>query len=351
MRGEMSEKTEKPTAKKIRDARKKGLVAISRDLNAAILLSTSMIIIFVSISFVAKSLKKMAEKCLLMISSEITEFYIIDLLKEGFKFLLIILIPFVLIISISIVFLFILQAGFRFNLSNLSIRMERIDFIAGIRRIISLKSLVESIKSAMKALVCSLVFIIILKKYIREIILSVDLVPSSIGMLIEKLSSGIVVKILIVFFAIAVVDVLYQRWDYLKGLRMSKEEVRQEFKQEEGDPIIRSKRKQLYEEIAVRDITKDIAKADVVIVNPCTVAVALCYEQHKMNAPVVLAKGIKQMAQRIKEIARQHNIPIIEDKELAHKLIRINVGDEIPENLYEQVAKIYQIIYELMEKI
>jgi len=132
---------------------------------------------------------------------------------------------------------------------------------------------------------------------------------------------------------------------------MSKEEVRQEFKQEEGDPIIRSKRKQLYEEIAVRDITKDIAKADVVIVNPCTVAVALCYEQHKMNAPVVLAKGIKQMAQRIKEIARQHNIPIIEDKELAHKLIRINVGDEIPENLYEQVAKIYQIIYELMEKI
>lgn len=149
----------------------------------------------------------------------------------------------------------------------------------------------------------------------------------------------------------ALLDYLYQRWEFEKSIRMSKQEVKEEYRQSEGDPLIKSRIKRLQREMARKRMMANVPRADVVITNPTHLAVAIQYDQEQMNAPIVLAKGAGYVAEKIKEIATENKVPIVENKPVAQVLYKItNIGDIIPEDLYRAVAEILAHVYSLKEK-
>lgn len=344
----MSEKTEKPTAKRLKDARKKGLIAFSKELNTVSLLFGLLLFMIISIKYVAFSLKNFLLKCISGIAEIIYEVKLLSILQDGFLLLFVLALPIMLFLMLLVVGGSIIQTGFNINLALLSARIERVSIIKGFKRMFSLKSVAETIKSSAKVAICCIIFIHILGKYFKRIILMINLRIEMLSLMLKKVSVELLMKVVFVFLAVALIDLIYQRWDYLKRLKMSKGELKQEIKEEEGDPIVSSRRKQLHDEIAFSNIVEDVIRANVIVVNPCQIAVALHYQRYVMNAPVVVAKGVFHMARRIKEVALKHNKPIVENVQLAHELIKVEIGDEIPEKLYDAVAEIYKIIYELM---
>jgi len=154
----------------------------------------------------------------------------------------------------------------------------------------------------------------------------------------------------IAYVIIAVADFFFQRYQHKKELRMSKYEVKKEYKEEEGDPTYKFARRQLHQQIAMTDMIEGVKKADVVIINPTHVAVAIQYDQRKMNAPQVVAKGERLIAEKIKEIAKEYKIPIMRNVPLAHSLMKLEIGEEIPEELYEAVAEVLNFVYKLAEE-
>lgn len=347
----MSDKTEKPTVKRLKDARKKGLISLSKDLNTVSLLFGLLLSIFISIKYVAISLKNFFIKSINGVAERSYDVKLLNVLQDSLFLLFILLLPIMLFLMLIVAGTSIIQTGFNINLGLLSVRMERMSIIKGLKKMFSLKSVFQSIKSTAKVVICCIIFIYILRKYFKPIILMINMRTEFLSMMLKKVSIELLMKVVIVFLAVAFIDLIYQRWDYLKGLRMSKEELKREIKEEEGDAIIRNKRKQLHDEIAFSNVAKDVIRANVIIINPSCIAVALYYERYVMNAPIVVAKGVSHMARRIKEIALEHNIPIIENVVLAHNLIKVEIGNEIPEQLYDTVAEVYKIVYELMEHL
>jgi flagellar biosynthetic protein FlhB len=145
----------------------------------------------------------------------------------------------------------------------------------------------------------------------------------------------------------AVLDYLYQKWEFEQNLKMTKQEVKDEFKQTEGDPLVKSRIRSIQRDMARRRMMEEVPKADVVITNPVHLAVALRYDQEKMAAPTVVAKGAEKIAQRIKTVAKEHNVTIIEDRPLAQNLYKIDMGEEIPSRFYQAVAEILAYVYGL----
>src|SRR3990170_1302085 len=189
----------------------------------------------------------------------------------------------------------------------------------------------------------------ILRKVFFTLLLDADVnyIFSYMGHLTLKLViwTGIVILIL------AAIDLGYQKWQFAKNLRMTREEVKEEYKQQEGDPLIRSRVRSMQREMARKRMMADVPKADVVITNPTHLAVALAYKHGDMNAPKVVAKGAGIIAEKIKEIARSSNVTVVENKPLARTLYKIvKIGDEIPANLYKAVAEILAYVYKLKRK-
>ena len=152
------------------------------------------------------------------------------------------------------------------------------------------------------------------------------------------------------FIALAILDIMVQRWQYKKQLRMSKEEVKREYKQDEGDPLIKSMRRQLHQELAMGDVKKQVAASDVVVTNPTHLAIAIKYDEKEMMAPQIMAKGQRLFAEKIREIAETENIPIIQNVPLGWSLIELEIGAEIPEELYQAMAEVLIVIYRMREK-
>jgi flagellar biosynthetic protein FlhB len=181
-----------------------------------------------------------------------------------------------------------------------------------------------------------------------------SLMDRSIGditVYIGEISFRIILRTSWVLVVLAVLDYAYQRWEHEKGLKMSRQEIKDEFRQTEGDPLIKARIKRIQREMARKRMMAKVPKADVVITNPDHIAVALEYDQMKMSAPVVVAKGAGFLAERIKELARQNNVPVIENKPLAQVLYKmVRVEEVIPENLYRAVAEVLAYIYGLKEK-
>jgi flagellar biosynthetic protein FlhB len=163
-----------------------------------------------------------------------------------------------------------------------------------------------------------------------------------------KSALGVGLKVGIAYLVVAALDVAYQRFEYERDLRMTKQEVKEEHKQQEGDPLIKSRIRTVQRQIAYKRMMQEVPKADVVVTNPTHIAVALKYDVAKMSAPKVVAKGAELIAQRIKDLAREHGVPIVEDKLLARLLYKsVEIGEEIPEKLFQAVAQVLAYIYRL----
>ena len=346
------DRTEPATPKRRQEAREEGRVAKSVELNTAFLLLVSVIFFFFTASNLGEKLKETFEYFI-----ELSGQYHLSLNSIGHLFksvntaIFSILFPFFLVISIAAFLINVVQVGFMITPKVLEIKFDKINPVNGLKNLFSLKSFGELVKSFLKAIVMTYVLWIFVKHNIPKWQNLTQQSENVVFIVLLKDTFLIVIYILIFIIFMAILDYLFQRYTFEKSIRMTKQEVKDEYKQMEGDPKVKQKIRSMQMEIARRRMMEEVKKADVVITNPTHYAVALRYDATKMNAPKVVAKGINLIAQKIKEIAKENDVPIVEKPELAQELYKkVPLDREIPEELYKAVAEILAYVYRLKNK-
>jgi flagellar biosynthetic protein FlhB len=270
-------------------------------------------------------------------------FHLVMTLAERFAFLMG---PIILCLALMAVASNIAQFGFLVSQEALKPRLSRLDPIAGFKRLFSLRSLVELVKSLVKlAIVGYVAWRVVQGEWDRILPLS-EASPWAIGAHLGRVIVGIGLHAGIALLVLALLDYLYQRWEHERSLKMTKEEVKDEYKQREGDPKVKGQIRKKQMQMAIRRMMAAVPKADVVITNPLQLAVAIQYDRDTMTAPTVVAKGAGFIAEKIRQVALKHGVPILEDKLLAQTLYRtVEVGSQIPIGLYKAVAQILAHVY------
>jgi flagellar biosynthetic protein FlhB len=346
------DKTEKPTPRRRRKAREEGSVARSMELNSAVLLLMGTVGILLFGSGIAAGVGNLC-RCLLKASGEVslTTSVLPTYLWEGASTLLALFLPFFAVLILAALASNLTQVGFLVTPKPLMPKLSRLSPLKGAQRFFSARSLVELAKSILKLVVVGLVVYLAIRAEFNRILELSALRPSLLLAEIGRLAGLVLLKAAIVILLIAMFDYAYTRYEYEKSLKMSKHEVKEEFRQTEGDPQVKSKIRGLQIRAALRRMMKKVPQADVVITNPIHIAVALKYDSKRDRAPIVLAKGARRVAERIKEIAREHDIPIVENPPLAQMLYKVvDIGQEIPAELYRAVAEILAFVYRLKRK-
>ncbi|MGI6513409.1 MAG: flagellar biosynthesis protein FlhB [Syntrophomonadales bacterium] len=341
------EKTEKATPRKRQKAREKGQVFRSNDLNSALIVIAVFAVIFFGFSYMLESMQGFTREYLS--GRWIQDFTMVTartILLESIYVLSRIIVPILAVATLAGLVGNLMQVGFLFSTEPLTIKLERLNPIEGLKRIFSKRAMVEFIKSVLKLTLTAGIVFHVISKNISLFPLMMDMeIAQSVKNLLNLIFE-MAMKIGIALFALGVLDYLYQRWEHEKSLKMTKHEVKEEHKQMEGDPQIRARQRQRQREMAMRRMMAEVPKADVVITNPTHYAIALRYEAEYMDAPMVVAKGVDFMAQRIKKVARESGVTIVENQELARNLYYIcDLGDVIPENLYQAVAQVLAFVY------
>lgn len=348
------EKTEKATPKKRRDERKEGNVFKSTEISNSITMISAVLVFAITWRTLLKYLTR-------LFTFWITEGYIVygnisydsfsQILLMAVKTILIVCAPITLAIMVSGVFSNYIQVGFLFTPKSLKPKLERISILKGFKRMFSAKTLMNLVKSILKIFIVFLVSYKIIKQLIFKTtdVMFLDL-KDSIEFGVNS-SISISYKILIAMVSVSIIDFIFQWLDHEKKLKMSKQDIRDEYKKTEGNPEIKSRIKETQQKIASSRMMQEVPKSDVIITNPTHYAVALKYDREKDNAPIVIAKGANNIAMRIKEIAKENKIEIIESKELAQALYKsTEIGNEIPLELFNAVAEILAYIYMLKNK-
>lgn len=342
------EKTEDATPKRLRDARKKGQVSRSRDMNTIVILIAAFALIAFMRGFIGEELKSFMQSNFDLVSQK--NITIETLFLEGQRSVttfLRIMVPFLVIISAVAVLTGFLQTGPVFSGEPMKPQMKRLNIVENLKNMFKVTTLVELIKNIAKISLIFLLAYLVIVDSLREVVLTVTATPDKSSYLAAKLTALFLIKVFVVFIVIAIIDFMVQRWQYKKQLRMSKDEVKREYKQDEGDPLIKSARRQLHQELAMTDMKQSVRSADAVITNPTEVAVAIKYDDKEMVAPQVVAKGQRLFAEMIREAAEEFKIPIIENVPLAWTLIEVEIGDEIPEEIYATVAEVLVFVYKM----
>lgn len=343
------EKTETPTPRHREEARKKGNVPKSAELNSVLVLLAGVFILkYIGGTVLGQFLELMSGSFRNLAVADLTPSSVTTYGGTLGMTYLGMLAPLFATLMVIGVASSLAQTGLVLTGKPLSPDFSRIDPFKGFQRIFSQRSVVELIKSSAKlAIVGYIVYQALQDKYLQIITLSGADVRGATGV-IADVATEILFKTGFALLAVAALDYAYQRWEYEKNLRMTKEEIREELRQSEGDPKIRARIRQQQRQMASRRMMKDVPAADVVITNPTHLAVALQYRPESMRSPRVVAKGQLLMAERIKEIARQNGVPMLENKPLAQALYKsVEIGAEIPPALYHAVAEVLAFIYSL----
>ncbi|RKQ37998.1 flagellar biosynthesis protein FlhB [Oceanobacillus halophilus] len=347
------EKTEKATPKKRQDERKKGKVAKSQDVNTAILLLFSMGALIVFGDFILNSMIKLYEHSFTeFIHWQITENTLKQIVHEVLWDTAKMLAPVMILAIIGGLASNLLQVGFLFTTESLKFDLKRIDPIQGAKRIFSLRALVELLKSLFKIVLVGAVTFIIIWMYKDEMLMTAFTNAENAFDFFSNTTMIMGIVAIFILLFLSVFDYAYQRYDFEKNMKMSKQDIKDEYKNMEGDPLIKSKRKARQKEIATRRMMSEVPNADVVITNPTHFAIAIKYDETVAPAPYVLAKGTDYTAQKMKEVAKAHDIYMVENKPLARSLYQaINIGDSIPEEFYQAIAEILAYVYRLEKNV
>lgn len=347
------DKTEQATAKRLEDTREKGQVAKSTEVNSFLIFTFGFVIIYIAQNFLGNNVASAARY---LFSSLDTLTLNADILHEyaanGIFYIIETLAPVFIGLTVIAMVGSIGQVGFKITPKALKPKFSKLDPIKGMKnKFFSSRSFVELLKSVTKLLVVGGFAYLVLDDIITDSLKLIDFaVIDIIGFMIDSAFS-LIWKLAIVFAVIAILDFSFQKYKHKKDLMMTKQEVKDENKQSEGDPQIKGKIKGKQLMMARKRMMRDVPKADVVITNPTHYAIALKYDMGKSDAPVVLAKGVDDVAQKIKQIAVEHNIPLHEDRELARSLYKLcNVGESIPTQLFQAVAQILAYVYQLKNK-
>ncbi len=356
--GPGGEKTEEPTSKKLDDARKEGQVAKSKEIgNAFSLLAlflvmklylgtmgTRFIEVFSAVYQQIPDVSKMYNGGLPVAS--------LHVLIRGMMFQILVIMAPVLLIGVAIAIICdVAQVKWKPTTKPLQPKFSKLNPMKGFGRIFSPNSLVELLKSILKLALIGYMVYSYLKDKISNIFLLYDItLNQAIGM-IGEIVVDLGIRIAAIYMIIAFLDFGYQKWKFHEDMKMTKQEVKDEYKNQEGDPQIKGKQKQRMREASMRRMMQQLPEADVVITNPTHYAVAIKYDPEKYDAPYVLAKGENYLAQRIKDVAKENHIEIVENKPLARMLYaNVDIGGLIPPELYQAVAEVLAFVYHLKGK-
>ncbi len=347
MPGDSGDKTEKATPKKREDARKKGQVLKSQEVNTAV----TMVAMFAAISmFAASILRGVIELLTSYLGSgfelELTMTGVQQMMSHAIGSLFSNMLPMMLVAVVVGVLVNIVQVGFLFTAASIKPKFSKINPMQGFKRIFSMRSVVEMLKAVLKIAVVGFV---VYSEYMNNFPQFPNLMGYSVatgGQAVFDMCMSVGFKASIVLIIIGVADFMYQWFDYEKNLRMTKQEIKDEYKMIEGDPKVKGKIKEKQREIAMKRMMADVPDADVVITNPTHYAVALRYDEQKSPSPMVVAKGQDLVAQRIKDRAREAGVEIVENKPVAQALyLTVDIGQSIPEDMFQAVAEILAFVY------
>lgn len=345
-------RTEDPTHKKLEDARKKGQVAKSQDFNAAVIFLILALFLGVLLNGVYDQLQDLMYRALhdnlnLSLSEGNLRTLMLDYLWQG----LVIVAPFFGLMMILGILANLFQTRFLFSMEPLKPDPKRLNPIKGFQNIFSQKSLVNLIKNLAKMALVGYISYLTLRGMLIPIAGSIHLDSGqNFGFFLELLNR-LILNVSIFMVGIGGLDFLYQRYDYKKGLRMTKQEIKEEYKDLEGDPRLKSFRKSKQREMSAQRMMQAVPEATAVITNPTHFAVAILYESGQMEAPLVVAKGQDLVALKIREIAEGAGVPVIENRELARMMYReVEIGQEIPVSMYRAMAEILAVVYKMKKK-
>ena len=353
--GPGGEKTEDATSKHLSDARKEGQVAKSQELITAVMLFMFFIALKIFGGYISKGFIKSFYKCYGYISTYTTGPVLVGnvatMVGGVLTDVLLLVLP---IFAVAIVVAFglnVWQVKWQVTTKPLKPKFNRLNPVSGFKKIFSMSKLFELVKSIAKiGLIFYMAYSTIKDEVDKlKILYDLDLWPAVIYITDFIIEMGI--KISAVYLLIGFADFLYQKWKFKKDMKMTKQEVKDEFKQQEGDPQVKGRIKSKMREASMQRMMQKMPEADVVITNPTHFACAIRYDKETAEAPVLIAKGADYLAQKIKEAAKEYNVPIVENKPLARMLYyNVDLDAEIPQELYQMTAEVLAYVYQLKNK-
>jgi flagellar biosynthetic protein FlhB len=342
------ERTEEATAKRRADFRKKGQVAQSKEVNTALLLASSILLWYFYAESFWSELTRLIEHLLrnsgtFFITPESTVQLLLYVLRES----AVLILPLWFLVLVVGFFSSFVQIGWLVTGKPLVPDMSKLDPIKGAARFVSKRSLVELLKSLVKVGVVGYVaYSTVAHEFERALELVNMEVINTLGY-VGDVALSVLLKCCGVMLLLALIDYLFVRWEMEEKMKMTKQEQKEEFKESEGDPHLKSRVRSLQREMSRGRMMAEVPKADVVITNPTHISVAISYDNERMDAPVVLAKGAEELAFKIREIAREHEVPLVENVMVARALYEVEIGDAIPESMFKAVAEILAYVYGL----
>lgn len=342
------ERTEEATSRRRDDAREKGQVARSQEIVSVGILVACLIYFYFGAAGLLKDIME-------LMTSGFRTAGQVNLTQEGVYRIVVdyiikasfILFPLMLTVVVAALLGNVLQIGFMFSAESVTPKLSKVDPVKGFTRLFSIRSIVELIKNIFKICIISMVAYFVIKGELDNMIPLLEQSVWGIMTYFGRICFKIILATTIILVILAILDYIYQRWEHEKSLRMTKQEIKDEYKNTEGDPLIKSRIRRLQRENAQKRMMAQVPKADVVITNPTHLAVAIQYDHENMMAPKVVAKGANLIAEKIKEIARENDVPIVEDKPLAQVLYKmVDIDHLIPEDLYRAVAEVLAFVYD-----
>jgi flagellar biosynthetic protein FlhB len=344
-----TEKTEKPTPRRQEKARQEGNVARSMEANSAAVLIAGVGSLILFGGWVMSRLKTIAVWVFTNLGFiEVSPATLQQSMNDGAQWMLRTLLPIMATVAIVGLAVNLLQVGFLWTTKALKPKLDKLNPLKGAKRLVNQRAFVTLLTNLVKIVVIGWVSYTVVKDAWPQFVPLMDQEVDAIFLFLVRTVLKLLLTVLLAMVFIAIIDFAYQRYKHIEGLKMTKQEVKDERKMTEGDPKVKQKIREVQFQIAFNRMIKELPDADVVITNPVHVAVALKYDNVSSDAPIVLGKGLRKLAERIKAIAAEHDIPLVENPPLARALYKAcDIGDEIPGQFYQDVAEILAYIYQL----
>ena len=346
----MTEKTEKATPKRKREARKKGQVAKSAEFTGvAVMLSAIAVMVVMGLAVIERLVSFCLQAIEVATRPELEPSAVGPFVYEALMTIAWMMGPLVGVTFVIAAFVTYVQVGPILTIKPIVPDASKLDMAKGLKQIFSVSKLVDLAKNVTKLTAMGVVGYLVLRQVMPAMSLTPrgNLLDACLALAEAALRLSLYLVCGLVLFGI--IDLVWQRYQHEKKLRMAKHEVKREFKESQGDPQIKGKRKQVHRELTQGSGLKNVADADAVVVNPTHVAVALRYREEEMRAPTIISCGRGVTARKIKKLARRHGIPLVQNVELAHALVDVGLESQIPEEFYEPVAEVLQYVYNLQE--
>lgn len=343
------ERTEQATPRKREEARRKGHVARSQELVSVTVLGAGLLALHALGPGIVARLAALSRGCFAdPLATPLAPDTLPPLATGLFREVVLALAPFTAVVAATGFLANVAQTGFLLSGEGVTPRLDRIDPLRRLKAYLSTRGLVEAAKMLAKVAVVTAVAALAVRAEMPRLLALSWGGPAASSAEAWRVAFGVGMKVVGLLLVVAVLDAAYQRWQHERDIRMSRDELKEEYRQQEGDPMIKARVRSVQRELARRRMMAEVPKADVVVTNPTHVAVALRYDPDTMGAPVVVAKGMRRVAERIRAIAREHGVPVLESPALARTIFKaVKVGGVIPVALYRAVAEILALAYRL----